>query len=214
MIIELPKKFNYESKAKMEDGVLKILPGAYSHSFMNELTIAIKGKTCWYCGRKLSNSDITIDHLYPQDLGGPYITNNLAPTCSECNGHKGNLTERQYRNWLAAPSKQKSEIKKRFLASNMRQKRKKGYYLPREWITTRKIDNILVNFIMSESYLGKRYKKTKSFYQEFGHLPHPIIVDRNNYLLDGFIQLMFAKNNGITRIPTIVLDNVEVILNR
>ena len=95
---------------------------------MNELTIAIKGKTCWYCGRKLLNSDITIDHLYPQDLGGPYITNNLAPTCSECNGRKGNLTERQYRNWLAAPSKQKGEIKKRFLASNMRQKRKKGYY--------------------------------------------------------------------------------------
>ena len=74
-----------------------------------------------------------MDHLYPQDLGGPTIPNNLAPTCSDCNSEKGNLTEKQY---------------------------------------------------------------------------------RNNYLLDGFLVLIFAKNNNLLRVPTIVLENVEVVFNK
>lgn len=214
MIIELPEKFYYGNQAKIVDGILKIPSGVSWREFIYRLTIAAKGKECWYCGKKLKKEEITMDHLYPQDLGGPTIPNNLAPTCSNCNSGKGNLTERQYRNLINAPKNKRESIKSKFIAENESRKEKKGYYLPRKWITTKKIDNILLTWLMNESYTGKKYAKIESFYRQYGHLPYPIVVDRNNYLLDGFLILIFAKNNNIAQIPTIVLDNVEVIFNR
>lgn len=214
MIIELPKKFNYGSQAKVVDDILKIPSGISVRDFMYKLTIAIKGKKCWYCGKKLKKEEITMDHLYPQDLGGPTIPNNLAPTCAECNNHKGNLTEQQYRNMVNAPKSKKKELRSKFIARNEQHKLKKGYYLPKEWITTKKIDNIIVTWFMNEAYIGKKYMKIETFYREYGKLPYPIVVDRNNYLLDGFLVLMFAKNNHISRVPTIVLENVEVVVNK
>ena len=88
------------------------------------------------------------------------------------------------------------------------------YSIPEEWITSKKIDTILVTFLIGESYTGKRYSKIEKFYNEYGHLPYPIVVDRNNFLLDGFLVLIFAKNNNISNIPTIVLENVEIMFNK
>lgn len=214
MIIELPKKFNYGSQAKVVDDILKIPSGISVRDFMYKLTIAIKGKKCWYCGKKLKKEEITMDHLYPQDLGGPTIPNNLAPTCAECNNQKGNLTEKQYRDMVKAPKSKKKELRSKFAVRNEQHKLKRGYYLPKEWITTRKIDNIIVTWFMNEAYMSKRYMKIESFYRAYGHLPHPIVVDRNNYLLDGFLVLMVAKNNNVSMVPTIVLENVEVVVNK
>lgn len=214
MIIDLPENFNYGSQAKIEDGILKISSGVCWREFVYKLTTAIKGKKCWYCERKLKKEEITMDHLYPKDLGGPTIPNNLAPSCADCNGKKGNLTEKQYRNLINAPEKKRKGIRSKFFQRNEYEKEKKGYYLPKEWITTRKIDNILVSFLMNESYAGRRYTKIETFYRQYNHLPYPIVVDRNNYLVDGFLVLIFAKNNNIPRIPTIVLENVEIVFNK
>lgn len=214
MIIELPESFKYGNTARIENGILRIPQGTCWREFMYQLTLAKKGKNCWYCGVKLKKQELTMDHLWPQDLGGPTIPNNLAPACQECNNKKSNLTEIQYRQLLKAPSNKKKEIRSRFIRRNEQHKINKGYYLPREWITSRKIDSILVTLIMTEDYLCKRYAKIGTFYESYGHLPYPIVVDRNNYLLDGFLVLMFAKNNGITRVPTIALENVEVIFNK
>jgi len=68
--------------------------------------------------------------------------------------------------------------------------------------------------LMGENYISKKYSKIETFYNAYQHLPYPIVVDRNNYLIDGFLVLMFAKNNNITRVPTIVLENVEVVFNK
>lgn len=214
MNIELPEKFNYGNQARLEDGILKLPSGVSWREFMYRLATANKGRCCWYCGKKLRKEEITMDHLYPQDLGGPTISNNLAPTCSECNNKKGNLTEKQFREFLKAPASKKKEIKSKFIARNELHKKQRGYFLPRDWITTRRIDNILVTWIMSEAYTGKRYQRIEKFYKAYLKLPYPIVVDRNNYLLDGFLILMFAKNHNISRIPTIVLDNVEIVLNK
>jgi len=214
MTIELPKKFNYGNQVKIQDGILKIPSGLCWRDFMYALATACKGKKCYYCGEKLRNSDITMDHLYPQDLGGPTITNNLAPTCADCNNKKGNLTEKQFRNLVKAKDWKKKTIKNRFFDTNEGKKIKKGYYLPREWITSRRLDSIIVCLMLEQSYRGKKYNKIEVFYSTYGHLPYPIVVDKNNYLLDGFLIAMFAKNNNIARVPAIVLDNVEVIINK
>ncbi len=215
MTIDLPAKFNYNNgKVKIEDGIIKISSLVSWRDFVHKLTLDNKGSNCWYCGRKLKREEVTMDHLYPQDLGGPTIPNNLAPSCAHCNTQKGNITEKQYRQILAAPEKQQKIIRCRFLQNNENRKVKKGYYLPKKWITSKRIDTILVTLLMNESYKGKKYSKIETFYREYGHIPYPIIVDKNNYLLDGFLVLMFAKNNNISRIPTIVLENVEVIFNK
>ena len=52
----------------------------------------------------------------------------------------------------------------------------------------------------------------ENFYSKYGHIPKPIIVDKNGFLLDGFYSVIFAKNNLITSLPAIELENVEVIM--
>lgn len=217
MIIELPQNPNfYKSggQVRIEDGILKIWHLVSWREFIYKLTISTKGKNCWYCDKKLKTEEITMDHLYPQDLGGPTIPNNLAPSCAHCNTHKGNLTEFQYRQLQRASKKERNIIRSKMIAANEQRKMERGYYLPKKWITTKRIDRILVTFFVQEDYRGKRYKKIAEFYRNYGNLPYPIILDRNNYLLDGFMLLMFAKNNGITKVPAIVLENVEIVFNK
>ena len=217
MIIELPSNptfYRCGGQVIVDDGILKIWHLVSWREFIYKLTISTKGKNCWYCGKSLKKEEITMDHLYPQDLGGPTIPNNLAPACAYCNSQKGNLTEYQYRQILRASKKDRNNIRRKMLASNERRKSDIGYFLPKKWITTKRIDRILVTFFMQEDYKGKKYKKVEEFYKTFGKLPYPIILDRNNYLLDGFILLMFAKNKGIATVPAIVLENVEVVFNK
>ena len=214
MIIELPKNFNYGYRAKLVNGILKIPAGIGVREFMYRLTLADKGKKCWYCGKQLKKDEVTMDHLYPQDLGGPTITNNLAPSCSDCNSDKSNLTEQQYRRLRNCSGKKKRELRESFIAQNEQRKIKTGYFLPKEWVRKKKITSVLVPWYMNEDYKVKRYEKIETFYKQYGKLPYPIVVDRNNYLLDGFLILMFAKNHSISQVPTIILENVEVVVNK
>lgn len=212
MIIDLPKTkwfYHGNSRIKIKNGNLTISHLVSWRELAYAITISTKGRRCCYCKKKLKSEDITMDHLFPQDLGGPTIPNNLAPCCARCNSQKGNLTEIQYRNLLRAPPNKRKIIRRKFREDNEKHKRQKGCYLPKKWLTSRKVTAVIVKILLDEQYMGKRYAKIQSFYQEYGHMPYPIVVDRKNYLLDGFLVLMFAKNNGITRVPTIVLENVE-----
>lgn len=216
MIIELPQNKNFyrgQNKFTISNGILKISHLASWRTLIYCLAISIKGRTCWYCGKKLKREEITLDHLYPQDLGGPTIPQNLVPACVKCNGRKGNLTEHQYWQWLSAPDKKKGMLHQKFLRINEARKLDNGFYLPKRWITNKKIENIIVNMDLTQEYRGRRYARIEAFYEETGKLPYPIIVDKKNFLLDGFLVLMFAKNNGIKQIPTIVLNNVEMVFN-
>jgi hypothetical protein len=47
--------------------------------------------TCYYCGRKPPEVEITIDHVLPQALGGTDDASNLVAACSECNGGKTSI---------------------------------------------------------------------------------------------------------------------------
>lgn len=214
MIIELPENYDYQGQATVENGILKFSSDVGWKRLAYDIAIAVKGKKCWYCGKELEDREITIDHLYPQSLGGLTIPENIAPSCSRCNNNKSNLTEQQYRHILAAPSGERGAIRRRFLARNEAKKVKRGYVLPKEWITHRKITNILVTFETDKKYPFRKYGKIEKFHRQYNKLPYPIIVDKNNYLLDGFLVLMFAKNNGIANVPTIELENVEVVFNK
>jgi len=49
------------------------------------------GYLCYYCGIHLFNvnsSQITLDHVYPQYLGGRHTASNLVTSCLACNNKK------------------------------------------------------------------------------------------------------------------------------
>jgi 5-methylcytosine-specific restriction endonuclease McrA len=50
---------------------------------------------CMYCGKRVSKSDFTLDHVIPQFLGGPYNWTNLVVACKNCNGIKSQKTLKQ-----------------------------------------------------------------------------------------------------------------------
>jgi hypothetical protein len=47
--------------------------------------------TCYYCGRRPPEVEITIDHVLPQALGGSDEATNLVAACRECNGGKTSI---------------------------------------------------------------------------------------------------------------------------
>lgn len=218
MIIELPKKFTFfnetgEIVAYVENGILKLKNTASYKKVMFELTYEMKGrKRCCYCGRTVDTKEMTLDHMYPQDFGGPTITNNLLPSCQECNNEKGNLTTKQYKKFLIAKKQGRGKEYLEDLKKYLSYVRKwENFEIPKEWISKKEMTKIIVKIDLYDNYKGKKYKSIKNFYERFNHFQKPIIVDKNNFLLDGFTMLMYAKNKGIKNIPVIELENVEVV---
>lgn len=219
MIIELPRSFymdgpNNSKGAFIEDSILKISREISFRRVMTEITYQIKGRyRCCYCKEKVVEEDMTIDHMYPQAFGGPTITNNMLPSCKMCNNEKGNLNTSQYKAFLKA--KEKGNL------DDFRRKIKKyqefirtwiEFDIPQEWLSEEEISRIIVIFDLDENYKGKKYQKIQKYYEEYHHFQKPIIIDRNGFVLDGFLAVMYAKNTGMKKIPVIQLENVEIIL--
>lgn len=218
MTIDLPKKFRYQNSAKdyaeVVNGKLILHNNALSSfkKIMKIISLHIHGdETCYYCGCTLRPRKITMDHLYPQDLGGPTISNNLAPTCKKCNNEKTNLTEEQYNYILRKPKeKVRSVLRKELINAQYRLRKLHKYSVPDDWIEFHSTSAFLVRVEIGKKFKSKRYEKIKNFYMEYGYLPKPVVVDCNYVLLDGFTTLMFAKEEDIRTIPIIKLENVEV----
>lgn len=218
MIIELPREFTFfnetgEMLAYVENGILKLKNTAPYKKVIYELTYIMKGrKRCCYCGNIVDIEEMTLDHMYPQDFGGPTITNNLLPCCKNCNNEKGNLTEEQYKKYLLAKEQGRGKEYMKDLKEYLLYIRKwELFEIPKEWISKKEITEIIAKIDLGDDYKGKSYKSVKAFYEEFGHIQKPIIVDNKGFLLDGFITLMYAKNAKIKRLPVIELENVEVV---
>lgn len=219
MIIELPRKFFMEGQnnskgAFIEDGVLKISRDVSFRRVMTEITYQIKGKhRCCYCREKIGKDEVTIDHMYPQEFGGPTITNNMLPSCKKCNNEKGNLNTSQYKAFLKAKEKGEiDEFKKKIKQYQNYIREWIEFDIPQEWLGVEEISSLIVIFDLDENYKSKKYQKIVKYYEKYQHFQKPIIIDKNGFVLDGFLAVMYAKNTGIKKLPVIQLDNVEIIL--
>ncbi len=213
--------------AEVKDGKLYIYkPGAFKE-IMYRLTYMLYGNDeCFFCHRKLRTSmleldnnkffsQITLDHLIPQDFGGPTITNNLRPACSECNSSKGNMYPDEfdeYRKFEGKKDKLSKIEKKRFKESlKLKQERRRFGEIEcvnEEWYSDELIRNIYVNFWITEP-LGVMYKKQERFFKTYKRLPKPIIISQNRFLLDGFNTILLGKYNfSDKKIKIIILENV------
>ena len=218
MIIDLPKNSSDEvlvinDHMRIENGILKLTFPYSLRNSMYILTYQMKGKhKCVYCKKEILYNKVTLDHIIPQDFGGPTVTNNLEPCCHICNQEKSNMTKEQYLEYIFLPSHEKKQYLKK-IHSTLESLHRSGFpILPKEWIEEKSIENIIVNISLSEDYKGAKYQKTKEYYEKYGHFQKTIIVDRKNFLLDGFTILMYAKTHNIKSVPVIVLENVEVML--
>lgn len=219
MIMDLPRRFSIgnskqKNDAYIENGILKIRKTASFRYVVYELTFLLRGgkHKCRYCGKKLDHQKMTMDHMYPQDMGGPTITNNLLPSCQNCNSEKSDMTAKEYREYIKLKKEGNyKEFVKGLKIKKENMRNNKEYQIPKEWICEKQISTIFVEVRLEDSEQTSKYKKIEEFYSKYEHFPKPIIVDRNGFLLDGFYSVVFAKNHHIATLPVIQLENVEVI---
>lgn len=218
MIIDLPQHSPNESliindTMKIQDGLLTLQFPINFKDCMYALTYFMKGnEKCFYCNRTFPKDKITLDHFIPQNFGGPTIPNNLFPACKNCNCEKTNMLKPFYDSYLSlSTTKERKQFVSDFQQMCHFLHRWYGFAFIKDWVEEKEIDHIIVNISLDGSYKGKKYRKIKEFYKQYQHFQKPLILDRKNFLLDGFTTLMFAKDNGIKVVPVIVLENVEVI---
>lgn len=215
MIIELPKhSLNnitiINEHMKMENGILKIKYPYSLRKAMYTLTYKMKGKhKCFYCRCEILNSKATLDHLFPQYFGGPTIPNNLVPSCIKCNTTKSNMTKEQYERFLSLDIKEQKKYLA-YLQSSFEDIRKSGNFaFPKDWMEEKNINDIIFDSALIENCEVSKITSVKEYYLTYEHFKAPLIVDKNNFLLDGFYVLMYAKESNIEKVPVITLENVE-----
>lgn len=216
MIIEVPKGYTFIKEGNIiafeEKGILKMQrrQGKFDE-VMYDITYKTKGNNkCYYCGREIEPQRITLDHVYPRSLGGPTIPPNLVPACRKCNSIKENMTPEQFRAYRnLGTDEQKKLFRKEFFQIKFFQE-KWIHILPEEWISQTPISDLLVLIDLHDTHTNK-YKRTKEYYLRCQQFPSPIVIDCHRFVLDGFTEVLYAKNNRIREIPTIILENVEVI---
>lgn len=218
MIIEVPQGYIFSKEGDIiafeENGKLKLRPwlGKFNE-VMYDLTYKLKGNTrCYYCGKTVEDDKIklTLDHVYPRALGGPTIPQNLVPSCRSCNGYKENMTPDQFRAYMSlGDTKRKKEFQREFFKIKYFQERW-VHVLPDGWTSKTPICELILLIDLQDTSTSK-YSKTREYYLRCGQFRKPIVIDCHNFVLDGFTEVLYAKNNKIQEIPTIVLENVEVI---
>lgn len=59
------------------------------------------GKKCWYCGKKITPKNYSLDHKIPRVKGGNDSKYNKVVACIPCNQDKSNMTVGEYRAVIA-----------------------------------------------------------------------------------------------------------------
>lgn len=219
MNIVLPEKFYFkgasrENFARVENGNLVIRGTVPFKKMMYDLAYKIGGtRKCFYCGEKIPKEKLTLDHMYPLDLGGPTIPNNMVPACLQCNSEKSNMTCAQYKEYnLLRERKEKHLLKRNVNEYHETMRKRKIYELPKSWVTEIVLSTVIVEVFFKEKFKGAKYENIKKFYDTYGFLQKPIIVNKSHYLFSGFTEIVFAREIGLQKVPAIVMDNVKVIL--
>lgn len=56
---------------------------------------------CYYCGKKVPSSQLTMDHVVPLARGGKSVKANLVTTCKMCNNKKKTLLPLEWEEYMA-----------------------------------------------------------------------------------------------------------------
>lgn len=229
-IMELPLPpydFEFENgSGEAKDGILYIYRIGSFDDMMRELTYLVYGKDeCYFCHRKFVNqkevnddscflkSQVTIDHLIPQEFGGPTLPNNMRASCSICNSGKGNYYEDEYAQLkLFGPEddKARKRFEEQIKVKQGQRKRGEIPIFPEGWCTKENPRKYISIFSLSD-HRGNSYQKQKGFFEQYHRLAKIVIVSSNGYVLKGFSTIALALENNISEVDTITLGNVICI---
>ena len=85
-------KINHPSILKLKEHVKR---NYFNSNFSRKALIKRDKSTCQYCTRKLTASQITIDHVLPRCQGGITSFINCVVSCQDCNSKKADKTPEQ-----------------------------------------------------------------------------------------------------------------------
>lgn len=60
----------------------------------------ISRRRCFYCGKEVSEKELTMDHVVPLIRGGKSVKSNLVPACKECNNKKKYMLPLEWEQYL------------------------------------------------------------------------------------------------------------------
>ncbi|WP_136798753.1 MULTISPECIES: HNH endonuclease [Desulfosediminicola] len=55
---------------------------------------------CYYCGKKFTYKQLTMDHLVPLSRGGRSTKDNLVPSCKKCNTKKKSMLSVEWEEYV------------------------------------------------------------------------------------------------------------------
>jgi len=55
---------------------------------------------CYYCGKRVSPGELTMDHIVPIIRGGKSRKGNVVPACKECNNKKRHMLPVEWEEYL------------------------------------------------------------------------------------------------------------------
>lgn len=218
MRVELPSKFIYYAKnrvghAYVRNNILYIEGLVPWEKLAYDLCYALHGKRiCVYCGKHFKKHKMSVDHKFPRNFGGVSIPANLIPACRSCNSTKSNLNYYEYQVFSTMDEEDAKEYRRNTYRKKIKIRYSRGFDLPRKWISTMNIDDIIARPAPEDEQSQKKYKRVTNFVKNYNHLPNPIVVSVNNVLLEGNTVYWVAKDNGFEQVQVIVLENVFVML--
>lgn len=229
MIIDLPDT-NFEYKTKNGEvtayidqnlRILKINECAPFKNVMKAIAFEIARidnrdfYRCPYCHKIFHRSEMTIDHIVPQAVGGPTITNNLVPVDHECNEKKSNMPIEIFKKYLKAKNEKEKEIyRKKAEIENENLKHCKDFSFLGDWVIV--IDRNKIKYSRDDIFPEKwstRYTQRAKFFKKYGRSNKAILVDKNYCLLGGAVFLKYAIDYNIEKVWVIVCENIEVNYN-
>jgi 5-methylcytosine-specific restriction endonuclease McrA len=87
-----PEKIKHPSIIRLKNPVKRHY---YNSNFSRKALVKRDRSTCQYCGRKLTASQVTIDHVLPRAQGGITSFTNCVACCQICNNKKADNTPEQ-----------------------------------------------------------------------------------------------------------------------
>lgn len=207
MIVKLPKYF-HDSRGEVIADKLYLNNILGFEKLIYDIVYSINPRECFYCKKKLKKSTRTIDHLFPRALGGISIPDNLMPACGKCNSKKGDKTLSQFLHSLELNKKELSKFNADLRKWAFEVYSTSGFFLPKSWITEIPLNQIK-GVVNKNRPIGAKYLKYLNFFETFGKLPKPVIVDCNLNLLDEWNILAVAKKSKLKIIPAIWCENIE-----
>ena len=166
---------------------------------------------CSYCGRILRADEIYYNRIYPKEVGGIKIPQNLLLTCKRCNNNKGNMmTKFEYLQFINSNKKQKLELKAKVKESIEFYRKEMAYKIPKNWIEYVNIEQEEIKTSLVKLNNNK-LKFEKEFYDKYKYLTTPIVINSQKYLLDGVEKYKLARKQKLNNIPVVIIENLKIV---